>query len=141
MDQQASAIPHVLVFPLPVQGHITSMLKLAELLCLAGGGGIRVTFLNSDYNHKRLLQSSNAESRSQNYPGFRFETFDDGLPMDQLTKGEKISELLGEMDSKTRPVFKNLLVQIQPPVTCVIGDGSLGFISDVSLEERKIWRG
>ncbi|CAI0411090.1 unnamed protein product [Linum tenue] len=132
--EQATAIPHVLIFPLPVQGHVTSMLKLAELLSLAGGGGIRVTFLNSDYNHTRLIQFSDAESRFRNYPAFQFKTIDDGLPMDQLTKGQKVSELVGAMGSKTRPVFKDSLVQMDPPVTCVIGDGALGFISEVSLE-------
>ncbi|CAI0412199.1 unnamed protein product [Linum tenue] len=133
--EQATAIPHVLIFPLPVQGHVTSMLKLAELLSLVvGGGGIRVTFLNSDYNHKRLIQFSDAESRFRNYPAFQFKTIDDGLPMDQLTKGHKVSELVGAMGSKTRPVFKDSVVQMDPPVTCVIGDGALGFISEVSLE-------
>ncbi|CAI0411091.1 unnamed protein product [Linum tenue] len=133
--EQASPIPHVLIFPLPVQGHVTSMLKLAELLSLAGGeGGIRVTFLNSDYNHKRLIQFSDAESRFRKYPGFQFKTIDDGLPMDQLTKGEKVLDLMGAMGLKTRPIFKDLLAQMDPPVTCVIGDGVLGFIRDVSVE-------
>ncbi|XP_058216430.1 receptor-like protein Cf-9 homolog [Rhododendron vialii] len=40
MDPQP---PHVLIFPLPLQGPINSMLKLAELLCLSGS--LHVTFL------------------------------------------------------------------------------------------------
>uniref|UniRef100_A0A803L527 Glycosyltransferase n=1 Tax=Chenopodium quinoa TaxID=63459 RepID=A0A803L527_CHEQI len=35
MENQSSPTPHVLIFPLPLQGHVTPMLQLAELLCLA----------------------------------------------------------------------------------------------------------
>ncbi|XVE52581.1 hypothetical protein DITRI_Ditri02bG0133100 [Diplodiscus trichospermus] len=35
-EQQPLDPPHVLIFPLPAQGHINSMLKLAELFALAG---------------------------------------------------------------------------------------------------------
>ncbi|RVW60759.1 hypothetical protein CK203_033589 [Vitis vinifera] len=46
--EHRSVSPHVLVFPFPIQGHVNSMLKLAELLSLAG---LRITFLNSYYTH------------------------------------------------------------------------------------------
>jgi hypothetical protein len=54
MEQGPNAppAPHVLVFPFPAQGHVNSMLKLAELLALAG---LQVTFLNTDHNHDRLV--------------------------------------------------------------------------------------
>nr|GEU83549.1 7-deoxyloganetic acid glucosyltransferase [Tanacetum cinerariifolium] len=71
--------PHVLIFPFPVQGHVSCMLKLAELLCLSG---VDVTFLNSDIIHRRLLRYTDVVSRFSCYPGFRFETISDGLPTD-----------------------------------------------------------
>ncbi|KAM7494835.1 hypothetical protein LguiB_029444 [Lonicera macranthoides] len=68
--------PHVLIFPLPIQGHVNSMLKIAELL---SDSGIHVTFLVSDHSHDRLLRYSSVHRRFSCYPGFRFATISDGL--------------------------------------------------------------
>ncbi|XP_026398134.1 7-deoxyloganetic acid glucosyltransferase-like [Papaver somniferum] len=74
------AIPHVLIFPFPAQGHINSMLKLAEILCLSG---INVTFVNTQQNHKRQLIFGNLHSRFGKFLGFSFEAIQDGLSTDQ----------------------------------------------------------
>ncbi|TYG51934.1 hypothetical protein ES288_D10G301300v1 [Gossypium darwinii] len=71
--------PHVLIFPFPAQGHVNSMLKLAELLALAS---LKVTFLNSKYNHECLVCHIYILSHFTQYPGFKFETIPDGLPQD-----------------------------------------------------------
>ena len=42
--------PHAVCVPFPTQGHITSMLKLAKIL---HARGFRVTFVNTEYNHRR----------------------------------------------------------------------------------------
>lgn len=70
MDQN-SLPPHVLIFPFPAQGYVNSMLKLAELLCLAD---IHVTFLVSANTKDRLARFTNVGSRFGSYPGFRLET-------------------------------------------------------------------
>ncbi|KAL7236086.1 hypothetical protein ACSBR1_019369 [Camellia fascicularis] len=86
MDQNSqSHPPHVLIFPFPIQGHVNSMLKLAELFCLAG---IDVTFLNSKHNHCRLLRYTDVRSRFAPYVGFNFETIPDGLPADHPRSGD-----------------------------------------------------
>ncbi|KAL1150554.1 hypothetical protein V6Z11_A10G269200 [Gossypium hirsutum] len=71
--------PHVLVLPFPLQGHINSMIKLAELLALAG---FKLTFLNSHYNHERLVKFNNIAAHFERYQGFEFKTITDGLPLD-----------------------------------------------------------
>ncbi|KAB2010888.1 hypothetical protein ERO13_D10G238308v2, partial [Gossypium hirsutum] len=71
--------PHVLIFPFPAQGHVNSMLKLAELLALAS---LKVTFLNSKYNHECLVCHIYILSHFTQYPGFKFESIPDGLPQD-----------------------------------------------------------
>ncbi|RHN50117.1 putative cyanohydrin beta-glucosyltransferase [Medicago truncatula] len=43
-------MPHAVLIPYPVQGHINLLFKLAKLLHLKG-------FVNTEYNHKRLLES------------------------------------------------------------------------------------
>lgn len=70
--------PHAVCIPYPAQGHITPMLKLAKLLhsCY----GFHITFVNTHYNHRRLLNSG-ALSPQLNVPDFRFESIPDGLPV------------------------------------------------------------
>ncbi|KAK9290061.1 hypothetical protein L1049_008225 [Liquidambar formosana] len=80
--EQASNIPHVVILPFPAQGHIKPMLRLAELLCLAG---LHVTFVNSDHNHARLLKSMDVTAFCRRLPGFRFESLPDGLTPEHPT--------------------------------------------------------
>ncbi|XP_051120093.1 UDP-glycosyltransferase 83A1-like [Andrographis paniculata] len=45
---------HVIVIPYPAQGHVIPMMELSQLLV---SNGIKVTFVNSEHNHHRVLQS------------------------------------------------------------------------------------
>ncbi|CAK7325781.1 unnamed protein product [Dovyalis caffra] len=122
---------HVLIFPLPAQGHVISMLKLAELLSLAG---INITFLNSEYNHERLFRYTNIQDRFMKYPGFRFQTITDGLPVDHPRSGGQFMEIVDSIKLITKPIFKKMLLETMPPVNCIIVDGVFGSIGDVAIE-------
>ncbi|KAA8534137.1 hypothetical protein F0562_031670 [Nyssa sinensis] len=131
--------PHVLLFPLPIQGHVNSMLKLAELLCLAD---IHVTMLVSDYSHGRLLKHANIQSRLARYPGFCFRTISDGLPEDHPRAGDRAMEVIPSMKTVTGPLFKAMMIsnnclasENRRPVTCIVADGVLGFAGDFALEK------
>lgn len=63
--------PHVLIFPLPLQGPVNCMLKLAKLFAIKG---LCVTFLNTVHIQNLLLKHTNVQSRFDNYPNFKFET-------------------------------------------------------------------
>ncbi|KAJ6350312.1 hypothetical protein OIU78_006474 [Salix suchowensis] len=131
MENRSNSPPHVLIFPLPCQGHVNSMLKLAELLSLAG---INITFLNSERNHKLLVRYTNIEDRFAKHPGFRFQTISDGLPLDHPRSGDQLMEIFDAMKLITKPLFKKLVLETKPPVNCIIGDGVLGFTGDVAIE-------
>ncbi|KAK6227884.1 hypothetical protein SCA6_000224 [Theobroma cacao] len=130
-EQQPQAYPHVLLFPLPAQGHVNSMLKLAELFALAG---LEVTFLNSDHNHERLVRHTDVGFRFAKYPRFKFETIPDGLREDHPRLGVSFMELFESMELRTKPILREMLVKINPPVDCIIGDGALGLVLDVADE-------
>ncbi|KAK0592260.1 hypothetical protein LWI29_015909 [Acer saccharum] len=125
--------PHVLIFPIPALGHVNSMLKLAELLSVAG---LRITFLNSEYNHDRLTRHADVCSRyTHRFPGFQFKTITDGLPMDHPRVGHKFDEVLHSVKSVTPPLLKQMLIDdIKPPVDCIISDGFMSFAVDVANE-------
>ena len=131
-DQQSqAACPHVLFFSLPLQGHVNSMFKLAELLALTG---FKVTFLNSEHNHERLVKYTNITAHFARYPGFEFKTIPDGLPDDHPRTGEWFLEMFYAMEMKTKPCLIEMLLNISPPVDCIIADGFLGFALDAAKE-------
>lgn len=129
--QSQASSPHILIFPLPIQGPVNAMLKLAELFVISG---LKVSFLNSEHNHNRLVSFANIHSRFQKYPGFEFRTISDGLPEDHPRSGSRFMEIFEAMNLRTKPLLKDMLVEIQPPVDCIIGDGILGFVLDVANE-------
>ncbi|XP_031263646.1 7-deoxyloganetic acid glucosyltransferase-like [Pistacia vera] len=123
--------PHVLIFPFPVQGHINPMLQLAQHLSLAG---LYITFLNSGHNHKRLLRYTDIQARFAQYPGFHFKTVSDGLPDAHPRTIDRGTEIFDSLNSSSRKALEEMLIDLRPPVSCIIGDPILGFVSDVAKE-------
>ena len=129
-----SLSPHVIIFPFPIQGHVNSMLKLAELISLAG---IRITFLNSDYTHHRLLRYSNILDRFTRYADFRFQTISDGLPLDHPRTGVQLKDMIDGMKGTMKPLFREMITSYcrsSDPVTCIIADGVMSFAIDIGNE-------
>ena len=135
--EQGSQVPHVIIFPLPALGPVNSTLKLAELLSLAG---LNITFLNTDFNHDRLVLHSNILDRFASFPGFQFKTISDGLPADHPRAGDRFMELFDSFKLVTKPLFREMLSSGQlnsitgESVTCIIADGILSFPIDVGHE-------
>ncbi|PON56498.1 UDP-glucuronosyl/UDP-glucosyltransferase [Parasponia andersonii] len=137
-NQEQQTIPRVLIFPLAAQGHVNSMLKLAELLALAG---LHVTFLNTDHIHNRLIRHTDIQTRFSKYPGFLFRTISDGLEEDHPRTGDRFMEVVYSLNDKTKPILREMLVSGKlgsadtPLVTYIISDGIFGgFTIDVAEE-------
>lgn len=132
MDQ-AAVSPHVLIFPFPLQGHVNSMLKLAELFCL---GGLQVTFLISSQTHTRLFRYTNVQSRFSSYPAFQFKTLPNSLDEDGSSNQDTFIRLYDSLQIIGKPFLRKLLVENRmstedsSPLTCVIVDGIMGFALD-----------
>uniref|UniRef100_A0AAT9US15 Glycosyltransferase n=1 Tax=Mitragyna speciosa TaxID=170351 RepID=A0AAT9US15_9GENT len=138
-SQGANLPPHVLIFPLPIQGHVNSMLRLAELLCLAD---LDITFIVSEFSHNRLLKHTSVASRFGRYPGFRFQSISDGLPDDHPRAGERVMDIMPAIKNVTGPLFKQMMIEkncfVSPtrrPITCIIADGVLSFAGDFAEEK------
>ncbi|CAK9323814.1 unnamed protein product [Citrullus colocynthis] len=133
MEQEGTE-PHVLIFPFPAQGHVNSMLKLAELLSLSR---LRITFLNIHRIHHKLTLHADIQSRFSRFPNFQFQTITDGLPPENRPIG-KFSDLIHSLKSVTKPLLKQMLIsgQLGPTPTCIILDGLFNFIVDVDAEPK-----
>ncbi|KAK1618437.1 hypothetical protein QYE76_023954 [Lolium multiflorum] len=133
--------PHAVCLPFPAQGHVTPMFNVAKLL---HARGFFVTFVNSEYNHARLVHTRGAVALA-GVPGFRFDTIPDGMPAiddddDDVT--QDIPALCKSTTETCLEPFRRLLSEIntsasaegRPPVTCVISDVIMGFSMDAANE-------
>ena len=127
--------PHVVCIPYPLQGHINPMLKLAKLL---HHKGFYVTFVNTEYNHKRLLRSRGPNSLD-GLPDFHFETIPDGLPSSDADVSQDIPSLSVSISKNGILPLCNLISKLnntsswdRPPVTSIISDGCMSFTLDAA---------
>lgn len=129
---------HVLIFPLPLQGHVNCMLKLAELLSKSG---LHVTFLNTDYNDHRLSRNSSAYALLAQAPRFSFESIPDGLADEDPRSAFRLMDIVESLRTRSAVFYRELLTNRGrrddgkwPPVTCVIADGAMTFAVDIAEE-------
>ncbi|XP_015880788.2 7-deoxyloganetin glucosyltransferase-like [Ziziphus jujuba] len=136
--------PHAICIPLPLQSHIKAMLKLAKLLYHRG---FYITFINTEFNHKRFLKSLGPKSLD-GLPDFVFETIPDGLPPSDEDVTQDIPSLLESIRNNLMlPPFLDLLTRINqtstatssnPPVTCMVTDNIMGVFTVLAGEQLGI---
>ncbi|KAK9073635.1 hypothetical protein SSX86_007959 [Deinandra increscens subsp. villosa] len=136
--------PHAVLVPYPAQGHVNPFMKLAKLL---HSHGFHITFVNTEFNHRRLIRSKGPESVN-GLPDFRFETIPDGMPHSDRDATQDVP-MLCDMTRKTcLEPFKELLRRLNssvdvPAVSCVIGDGVMSFAVkaavDLGIPEVQFW--
>ncbi|KAJ9673863.1 hypothetical protein PVL29_023425 [Vitis rotundifolia] len=109
------------------------MLKLAKLLHFRG---FRITFVNTDFNHKRLLKAQGPNSLN-GLPSFHFETIPDGLPPSDVDATQDIPSLCVSTKKNCLAPFRRLLAKLNdrgPPVTCIVSDAVMSFTIDAAQE-------
>ncbi|KAJ8632790.1 hypothetical protein MRB53_026126 [Persea americana] len=124
--------PHVVCVPFPAQGHINPMLQLAKLL---HSRGFFITFVHTDYTHKRL-------STLDSFDGFRFEVISDGFSpstVGEVQEYRNAEHLCQSLKENCVASFRDLLMKLHHPsdghrVTCVVSDPIMTFILKVSEE-------
>ncbi|XP_049398947.1 7-deoxyloganetin glucosyltransferase-like [Solanum stenotomum] len=123
--------PHAVCIPYPSQGHINPMLKLAKIL---HHKGFHITFVNTEFNHRRLLRSRGPHSLD-GLSSFRFETIPDGLPTCDADATQDIPSLCKSTTETCLAPFRDLLAKLNdtnntsnvPPVSCIVSDGIMTF--------------
>ncbi|XP_059279742.1 7-deoxyloganetin glucosyltransferase-like [Lycium ferocissimum] len=140
--------PHAVCIPCPAQGHISPMLKLAKIL---NHRGFHITFVNTEYNHRRFLKSRGLTSL-KGLPSFHFETIPDGLPPCNGDVTQDIVALSESLTTTCLGPFKELLAKLNnrsasssdvPPVSCIISDGCMSFtlsaVQDLGIPQVFFW--
>ncbi|KAF5482547.1 hypothetical protein F2P56_003105 [Juglans regia] len=132
--------PHAVCIPFPVQSHIKTMLKFAKLLHLKG---FHITFVNTEFNHQRFLQSGGPNSLD-GLPDFQFETIPDSLPPSNFNTNQDLISLNDSIMKNFLAPFSDLLMKLNtantsnnnPPVTCVISNSFMPFTVTAAKELR-----
>ncbi|KAK9080819.1 hypothetical protein SSX86_000577 [Deinandra increscens subsp. villosa] len=128
--------PHALLIPAPAQGHITPMLKLAKIL---HSKGFLITFLNTEFSHRRLLKSQGGATALDRFSSsFRFETVPDGLPPPENTEvTQNVYDICRSTQENCLEPFKKVVGKLSEcfsPVTCIVSDLLMGFTLDAAEE-------
>ncbi|QCD79146.1 linamarin synthase 2-like [Vigna unguiculata] len=136
--------PHIVCVPYPAQGHINPMMQLAKILRCKG---FYITFVNSEYNHRRFVKSHGPEF-VKGLPDFVYETIPDGLPPSDKDATQDIPMLCDSTRKTCYGPFKELVLKLKategvPPITGVIADGIMGFAGkvakDMGIPEVQLW--
>ncbi|PKA50344.1 UDP-glycosyltransferase 83A1 [Apostasia shenzhenica] len=128
--------PHALVFPFPAQSHVTSLLQLSYCLL---DRGFAVTFLNTHFNHDRLLAAAGDPTVGE-LGGIRFATIPDGLgpgedrnDLGRLVEGfmEVMPACLEELIAGNSADGNSAAGEV-PRFTCFIADECMAWAIDIT---------
>lgn len=124
---------HAVCIPCPFQSHIKGMLKFARLLHLKG---FHITFVNTEFNHRRYLKSRSSPRHNSNLENallnFQYETIPDGLPDPSNENANQDANSLFESITNNVMLqpFLDLLQKLKSSsnsVNCIISDGFMPF--------------
>ncbi|KAL7082502.1 hypothetical protein ACP275_14G102500 [Erythranthe tilingii] len=130
--------PHAVCIPFPSQGHINPMLKLATLLHRKG---FHITFVHTQYNRSRLLESRGDTAADVSLPDFQIAAISDGLPPppeDGSAATQDIRSLCLSTQVNCLAPLNELIDDLNhgsldvPPVSCVVSDMIMSFALDAA---------
>ncbi|KAL5556083.1 hypothetical protein UlMin_038319 [Ulmus minor] len=128
MGSSGATKPHAVCVPFPAQGHVNPMMQLAKLL---HSRGFHITFVNTEFNHRRLIRSKGPEFVN-GLPDFSFEAIPDGLPPSDRDATQDPPAICDSTRKNCIAPFKELLLKLKslsevPPVSCIVSDGVMSF--------------
>ncbi|KAL5582183.1 hypothetical protein UlMin_014625 [Ulmus minor] len=132
---------NVLVLPYPAQGHVKPLMLFSHKLAQ---NGFKITFVNSDFNHKRVL---NARVDDQMDSKIDLVSIPDGLgPEDDRDEiGQLCKAILETMPAKLEELIQNINDESDEnsKITCVLADAHMGWAMEVAekmgIRRAVIW--
>ncbi|KAL3528453.1 hypothetical protein ACH5RR_007775 [Cinchona calisaya] len=137
--------PHIIVVASPAQGHVTPLLKLSHQIA---NQGIKVTFVNTEIIHEKVIAAMSKNEKDQQTGRIEFVSIPDGVEHeDDRNDPFKFSE---RFQRSVPGNFKGLIEKINDsnkdePITCVLVAATMGWLLDVAqslgLQQAAFWTG
>ncbi|KAG6656952.1 UDP-glycosyltransferase 83A1-like [Carya illinoinensis] len=131
----------ILALPYPAQGYVSPMMALCRVLEKLG---FKVTFVNTDFNHKRIMRAGvGRDSLSMGSNNINFVSIPDGLdPEDERNEHEfpKLCQSMlltmpAKLEELVRGINNNAATHDDDKITYFLTDGINGRGTDQSPEE------
>ncbi|KAL3736490.1 hypothetical protein ACJRO7_025437 [Eucalyptus globulus] len=137
---ESATKPHAVCIPSPAQSHIGATLKLAKLL---HHKGFHISFVNTEFNHRRLVRARGPEFVNGMLSDFQFLTIPDGLPPSDEDAIQDLPMLMDSMRNYMVGPFSDLISSLGsnpsvPPVTCIVSDGFMTFATSPAASKYGI---
>ncbi|XP_040936791.1 UDP-glycosyltransferase 83A1 isoform X2 [Gossypium hirsutum] len=123
--------PYVLVIPYPTQGHVIPLVELSQNLAKQG---IKISFVNTVFNHKRVLDAfgekvdENGLLHLLSVP----DGLEDGEDRNQL--GKLTERLCQVMPTQLKELIHKVNGSDDDKISCVLADINIGLALDVAAE-------
>lgn len=138
-----SVRPHALVFPYPVQGHLTPMMHFSHALAASG---FLVTFVTTHYRLAHIVHARQNQTTEHLFSTYhhqiRLVGLPDGLPPDHdrnpvsITFLDSVANLGAEFEALLQRLAQAVDADHDPPVTCIVSDSFLPWTQDVADKWR-----
>ncbi|KAF8378796.1 hypothetical protein HHK36_030145 [Tetracentron sinense] len=136
---EAMGTPHALVIPLPAQGHVIPLMELSYLLAERG---FRITFVNTEFIHERIMTALPEDSTMKNQ--IHLVSIPDGMGLGE--DRNQFGKLL-QCISRTMPNLEKLIESInescKDKITCIIADESMGWavkvVKKMGIPQAAFW--
>ncbi|RRT68829.1 hypothetical protein BHE74_00023583 [Ensete ventricosum] len=121
------ALPHALVLPFPAQGHVIPLMELSY--CLVDHG-FRITFVNTEFNHDRVVAALQIHSTMEQ---INLVSVPDGL--DKEEDRNDIGRLTDGLMKTMPPGLEDLIRKSSEAgdrITCMIVDESMAWALEIA---------
>ncbi|KAM1218009.1 hypothetical protein PS1_045655 [Malus domestica] len=128
--------PHILVLPLPAQGHVIPMMELSQSLV---NHGFKVTFVNTDFNHNCVTNALPDDQSHIRRDCIDLVSIPDGLEPGQDTNDPgKLSETMQQvMPGNLEELMEKINNRGEgDKITCVIADQAIGWALEIVVKMK-----
>ncbi|KAL5582178.1 hypothetical protein UlMin_014620 [Ulmus minor] len=136
---------HVLVLPFPAQGHVKPLMIFSQKL---SQNGFKITFVNTDFNHKRVLDAMSGDDQTGSKNNIDLVSIPDGLgpEEDRNEFGALCKALLETMPGKIEKLIRNINDDDKEnKISCVVADAHMGWVMEgvakMGIRGAVVWPG
>lgn len=126
------SIPHILLIPYPAQGHVMPLMELAHIIAKHG---FKVTFVNTEFNHNRVVNA--LSERDEFGEGIHLVSVPDGLEAweDRTDLGKLSQSMLRVIPGKLEEIIENINEAVDDNnITCLIADIGVGWALEIAVK-------